>query len=179
MSVKNTQTKSIKLDSDKKCIHINQLLLIKISKILSIVIEENKKLDNYQEKLSFQRNMSFTSICEPSLSIHDYLFQIQYYTQVEDNSLIMALIYIDRISEISSVIITPYNVHRILFVAILLAIKFNEDLCYKFSFYAKVAGISVLELKKLEIDFIILIRFKLYIKNDDFERYKQYLEQIN
>ena len=85
------------------------------------------------------------------------------YIEAEDNTLILSLIYIDRIIEISS-ILTPYNIHRIALVAILISLKYNEDECYGFGFYATIAGISVKELKKLEREFIDLIKFKLYVK---------------
>ena len=67
--------------------------------------------------------------------------------------------YIDRICQISSVILTPYNIHRIIFVSILMAIKYNEDICFEFEFYSKIAGIPMKELKSLEREFIDLIQF--------------------
>ena len=57
--------------------------------------------------------------------------------------------YIDRFCEISSLLLTPYNIHRIIFVSLLLAIKFNEDICFGFYFYAKIGGVPICELKKL------------------------------
>ena len=122
--------------------------------------------------------MSFTSYNKPSLSIKDYLYRIQSYTEAEDNTLIISLIYIDRLSEISSIVLTPYNVHRILFVSILLAIKYNEDICFGFDFYAKIAGIPIKQLKILERDFVNLIKFKFFIDKDEFENYKLYIEEI-
>ena len=122
--------------------------------------------------------MSFTSYKKPSLSIKDYLFRIQNYTEAEDNTIIIALMYIDRLSDISSVLLTPYNVHRILFVSILLAIKYNEDICFAFDFYAKIAGIPISDLKKMERDFVYLIKFKFYIDKDEFEIYKLYIDDI-
>ena len=86
--------------------------------------------------------------------------------------------YIDRLNQISSILLTPYNIHRIIFVAILLAIKYNEDICFGFDFYAKIGGIPVKELKKLESDFVYLIKFQFFIDKDDFEKYKLYIDDI-
>ena len=68
---------------------INEELLNKINKILTIVLNENKNLENYKEKLSMQKHMGFTSYSKPSLSIKDYLYRIQTYTEAEDNTLII------------------------------------------------------------------------------------------
>lgn len=177
MSVKSDYEKSSEIKTTEN-LQINESLLNKINKILEIVLEENKTLKNYNEKLLSQKNMSFTSYNKPSLSIKDYLYRIQSYTEAEDNTLIISLIYIDRLSEISSIVLTPYNVHRILFVSILLAIKYNEDICFGFDFYAKIAGIPIKQLKILERDFVNLIKFKFFIDKDEFENYKLYIEEI-
>ena len=177
MSVKSCYGKSTELNTTEE-IQVNEPLLNKINKILNIVLEENKNLKNYKEKKSSQKNMSFDSNKKPSLSIKDYLYRIQNYTEAEDNTLIIALMYIDRLSHISSIILTPYNIHRILFVSVLLAIKYNEDICFDFEFYAKIAGVPVKELKKMESDFVYLIQFKFYIKREEFEKYKLYIEDI-
>ena len=177
MSVKSGIGKSTDLNTTED-LQINEILLNKINKILLIVLEENKNLKNYKEKVNSQKDMSFTSYKKPSLSIKDYLFRIQNYTEAEDNTIIIALMYIDRLSDISSVLLTPYNVHRILFVSVLLAIKYNEDICFNFDFYAKIAGMPISDLKKMERDFVYLIKFKFYIDKDEFEKYKLYIDDV-
>lgn len=88
------------------------------------------------------------------------------------------MIYIDRLTDISSIILTPYNIHRIIFVAILLAIKYNEDVYFEFNYYANIAGVSVNDLKKLESDFVYLIGFKFFVDNKEFGKYKLYIDDI-
>ena len=156
MSSISDQGKSTEINTTED-IQINEILLNKINKILTIVLEENKTLKNYKEKLTQQKNMAFTSYNKPSLSIKDYLYRIQTYSEAEDNTIIIGLMYIDRICEHSSVILTPNNIHRIIFVYILMAIKYNEDVCFDYEFYSKIAGISMKELKVLEREYIDLI----------------------
>ena len=177
MSSKSCQGKSTEIDTSDDA-QINEILLNKINKILSIVLEENKALKNYKEKLSSQESMTMTSYNKPSLSILDYLYRIQSYTEAEDNTIIIGLMYIDRICETSSIILTPYNLHRLVFVAILMAIKYNEDVCFEFEFYAKIAGIPIKELKILEREFVELIKFHFYIDKDEFDKYKLYIDDI-
>ena len=70
MSSKSCQGKSTEIDTSEDA-QINEILLNKINKILSIVLEENKALKNYKEKLSSQESMTMTSYNKPSLSILD------------------------------------------------------------------------------------------------------------
>jgi hypothetical protein len=177
MSSKSCQGKSTDINTTEE-IQINEILLNKINKILTIVLEENKTLKNYKEKLTLQKNMAFTSYNKPSLSIKEYLYRIQTYTEAEDNTIIIGLMYIDRICEHSSVILTPYNIHRIIFVSILMAIKYNEDICFEYDFYSKIAGIPMKELKILEGEYIDLIKFHFFINKEDFDKYKIYIDDI-
>lgn len=159
--------------------NVNEVLLNKINHILESVIEENKKLSNYKEKVSSQKNQSFTSYNKPSLSIREYLMRIQYYSEAEDNTFIVGLIYIDRVSELSSIILTPYNIHRVLFTALFLAIKYNEDVNFDDIFYSKVSGMGIKEVKKLERDFVDLIGFQFFVKKEEFLKYKSFIDEIN
>ena len=158
---------------------VNKTLLNKINQILELVLTENKNLKNYKQKLLSQKNMSFSASYIPPISVKQYLSRIFNYSEAEESTLIIALIYIDRLNCISSVILTPYNIHRILFIAILLAIKYNEDNTYDFEYYSQVAGISVKELKVLEFEFVCLLKFKLFINKKEFDEYKLYIDDID
>ena len=58
MSTKSCQGKSTDINTTEE-IQINELLLDKINKILTIVLEENKTLKNYKEKLILQKKYGF------------------------------------------------------------------------------------------------------------------------
>ncbi len=87
---------------------VNKNFLIKIDSILKSVIEENKKLTNYKERVSSQKNMPFTSYNKASVSILDYLIRIQNYTEAEDNTIILGVIYLDRFNGMNNSILTYY-----------------------------------------------------------------------
>ena len=122
--------------------------------------------------------MCFSSSSIPSIELKKYLERIIIYTESEESTIIIALIYIDRLSKFSGIILTPYNIHRIIFVAILIAIKYNEDNIFTFDFYSQVAGISINELRILEFEFVCLLKFKLFINKKEFEKYKVYIDDI-
>lgn len=159
--------------------NINKTLLSSIALTLEKVIEENKSLNSYNKRIKDQSSMVFSSSVPPKISLFDYLYRIQLYSEVDDSTLIIALIYIDRLCEISTIMLTPHNIHRLLFGSILAAIKYNEDTFYEMKYYAEIAGVDVKELKMLESEFVNMIEFKLFVNKIQFEKYNNYLTHFN
>ena len=162
-----TESKSPKEETQLK----NNDLINAISLTLSTIIEENKKLPNYKEILMKQSKMIFSSKTIPNISIYDYLIRIQTYSVVEKSTLILSLIYIDKLCQICKLTLTFYNIHRIVFAAILIAIKYNEDNFYDNKYYAEIAGVKLKELKLIEYQFVDLIDFNLYVSDELFNKY--------
>ena len=159
---------------------VSNLHLIKsISQTLSSIVENSKKLNNYKEIIKKQSIMVFSANLIPNISIQDYLIRIQTYSKIEKSTLIISLILIDRICQRANLTLTYYNIHRILFSSILISIKFNEDIYYDNKFYADIAGVKTKELKLLEYTFLSMLHFNLFIKNDLYEKYKDYLEEFD
>ena len=161
--------------TDSSTYSIN-FIIKSISKALVTILEDNKKLSDYKQINIIQSKMIFNGNSIPKISIYDYLNRIQYYSSIEIPTLICSLIYIDRICQIAGITLTYYNIHRILFSAILMSIKFNEDRYYDNKYYSKIAGVKVKELKQIEYNFLDLIDFKLFISEDEFLKYKIFLE---
>lgn len=139
-----------------------------ISQLLSEIVKSNsnKKVDN---------NDPFASKKITNVTIKYYIERIKKYTFIENSTLIMALIYIDRICGQNNLALNPYNIHRILFATCLVALKFNEDVIYDNTFYAEVAGISIEECNLLEHCCLRLLNFNLYVSHELFEKYLGYL----
>jgi hypothetical protein len=155
---------------------ISKHLLNAVSIILNKIIHQSKKLPNYSEILKSQEKMSFSSKKIPKISLKDYLQRIQTYSELENSTLILSLIYIDRICQIGNITLTFYNIHRILFCAIYLALKYNEDQIYNIDYYAQIAGISKKELSQIENDFIDYINFEFFVDNELYFKYENYLK---
>ena len=141
-----------------------------IAEILASIVLKNKK-----NKKAKNENSPFVHKNTPTISIYDYLLRIVYYSKIDKSTLIMSLIYIDKICLKKDIILTKYNVHRILFSSILASIKFNEDKIYDNLFYSKVAGISLKEINVLENKFLKIIDFDLFISKEVYEKYYNYL----
>ena len=156
--------------------NINNLELIKvISDILSTIIEENEKMPNIKQIILNQKKMCFSEKAIPNILIYDYLKRIQEYTFIERNTLILSLIYIDRLCTLGQITLTYYNIHRILFGAILISIKYNEDTFYGNKYYAEIAGVKINELNSIEYNFILLSNYDLFVSDEIFKHYNAYL----
>lgn len=168
--------KDDKKDKEEEIPKVNLELIKAISKTLTMILEENKKLINYKEIVKNQSKMPFSAKTVPSISIYDYLIRIQTYSGIEKSTMILSLIFIDRICEIAELTLTYYNIHRILFGSVLMAIKYNEDNYYDNKYYADIAGVSLKELKFIEYTFTELTDFRLFVSGEQYEKYREYLE---
>ena len=182
-SIEEDDTKSItekEKDKAKSGIKENEKiqnieLINAISNTLTTILEKNKKLKNYREILKKQSMMYFSAYTIPNISIKDYLIRIQNYSLMEKSTLILSLILIDHMCKKSNIVLTPYNIHRILFSSVIISIKYNEDSYYDNNFYAQIAGIKPNELKLLEYKFLELNDFDVYVTDVEYEQYEQYL----
>ena len=60
----------------------------------------------------------------------------------------------------------------------LVSIKYNEDEYFSNKFYAKVGGISVKDLDFLEYAFLTLIDFQLFVDEELYNKYSNYILSI-
>ena len=57
----------------------------------------------------------------------------------------------------------------------MVAIKYNEDEYYSSKFYAKIGGVTLAEIINLEYTFLSLINFNLFVSEELFHKYNDYL----
>ena len=146
-------------------------ILNSISNILNeLTIKNSKKQGNKIENDIFETSEN------PNISLLDYLTRIVEYSNCEENTLISALIYIDRIAKIKN--ITKLNVYKLIFTSILISLKYNEDGIYDNVYYSQVAGVSVQELFQMEYEYVLLLNFNFNISEFIFNQYKIALETI-
>ena len=169
-SPKNTNSSKNKLS--KVNIANNHPDLI-FAKILLHILSENKKSKDYYKKINSNQDGHFTFKMKPGISLLDYLRRILKYLKIEYSTLIIAMIYIDRICK-EKVFLNEYNIHRIMLISIYMAYTYNEDCTYDNKYLALVSGLSKTEMVALEEDFLDLIDFKLFVTEEIFEQYKKY-----
>ena len=153
----------------------NLELINSISKALNTILDKNKNVKNYKDILKKQSMMYFSANTIPNITIKDYIMRIQNYSEVEKSTLILSLILIDRMCRKSGILLTHYNIHRILFSSLLISIKYNEDSYFDNNFYSQIAGVKPNELKLLEYTFLEYNDFNIYVKDDEYKQYEKYL----
>jgi len=154
----------------------NSNLIKSISHTLESILANNKNLHNYKSIIKAQSKQVFSANTIPEISIEDYLIRIQTYSNLEKSTLIIALILIDRLCHITDITLTFYNIHRILFSAILISIKYNEDIYYDNNYYSTIAGVKSKELKLLEYRFLQKLNFMVFVNNELYKDYENNLE---
>ena len=154
---------------------INLTLNSQISISLLNLISENKLKKNYNEFLKKQKNCCFNLKKIANISLGDFIYRILYYSKIEDSTLISALIYLDRYCKKQKIILTEYNIHRLFFICVIVAIKFLEDKYFTNVFYSKICGVKIGILNKMEYEFVCGINFDLYIDKSLYYKYENLL----
>ena len=147
--------------------NLNKLEL-KISEILTEISSQNSNVE-------YNPDDPFSTKSPSKVTLQYFFGRIKKYTKIEKSTLIIILIYADRMCTTSGIILNPHNIHRIILGCLILAIKYNEDLYFTNEQYAKVGGVSVQELNDLELYSIQLLNFNLFISEDIYEKYVQYI----
>lgn len=84
--------------------------------------------------------------------------------------------YIDQIIQTNpSFVVNSLNIHRLLITSVMLACKFFDDHYYHNAYYAKVGGVPLEEMNSLEVEFLFMTNFSLYVET---EKYCQYYNEL-
>ena len=142
-----------------------------IANLLKDICEEGKM--NTEEKLLLIK--PFISKKIPLISINDYIERLSKYGHVSEEIFILVLIYIDRLYKIHKINLNYNNIHKLILAAFIVTNKFYEDEYYSLNYYAKLGGISKNEIINLEYEFLNLLDFRLYISDQLYLKYNNYL----
>jgi hypothetical protein len=114
--------------------------------------------------------LCFDSKSVPEISIYDYLERLRRYAHF-DSSVVVALIYIDRILENDPTFAVTYvNVHRLILTCTTVAEKYINDIPYINTFYATVGGVHLKDLNRLEITLLNALMWRLDVSPEEFDR---------
>ena len=137
-----------------------------LSNIIGNTIEKSVK---YEQKLNqLELNKSFE---EPKISIAKYIRRIIKHSNPEPSTLILAVIYFDRICNNGKINLCYSNVYKLILISLVLAIKYNEEYFESNEFYGKVGGLTIKSINKLEIYTLKVLKFNLYVKEEIYETY--------
>ena len=153
-----------------------KIIIKKISDLLSDICDDNAK-NLKGEKNLYIKPFLMRNI--PPISIKDYLERLCKYSKIDTSTIILILIYIDRICNIQKFKLTYYNVYKLILASMIIAIKYNEDEYYSNKFYSKLGGVSISEIIFLEYNFLSLIHYNLFVNNELFKKYNEYISSAD
>ena len=138
-----------------------------ISSSLYSIIHNNKIMKKKQTR---GVNEPLYSKSIPVLSLNKFLVRIMKYTEIENNTLIVAYLYIMKLIEKEKFILGINNVYRLLLGSSILAKKFLEDIGFNNSYYCNIGGITNNELNLIEYSLFVRIDFNVNLKKEDVDR---------
>ena len=135
-----------------------------ISSIFSSIIHNNKLMKKKQFRGA---NEPFYSKNIPVLNLNKFLIRIVKYTEIENNTLIVAYLYIMKLIKKENFVLGINNVYRLLLGATVLAKKALEDIKLDNSYYCAIGGISNGELNMIEYSLFTRIDFDVNLKIEE------------
>lgn len=148
-----------------------------IADILEEIVRDNAMAELIEENEQENARVFITQHV-PQISILDYLKRLVKYTRPEPSTLIIMLIYIDKVCENSNIQLSYLNIHKLILASLIVSIKYNEDDYYSNQFYARVGGISLREIYELEYELILLLDFVLFIDESIYANYESQLKEL-
>ena len=161
---------------------VDSQLLPHCAKILASISARQKPVAH---KSIFETNVIVVAVLEkfasqtvPSISVLAYLRKIYTTFYMSDQLLITVLIYFERLLKLTGEHITSCQIHRLIAVTCIIAVKYHCDLYYSNAYYAKMAGIQLPEFNKMEFYIITLLDFKLEISENSYTNCEQTLYKL-
>jgi len=149
----------------------------KLVPVLSRVLVELCKRNDHIP-IDPQYITKFHATKTPGITIEDYLQRISKYSGCSEECFILSLIYIDRlINQNQNLIVNSLCVHRLVITSLMLSAKFFDDHYFNNAYYGKVGGVNGKEVNSLEIEFLFMINFNLYVSEKEFDMYHKKLEE--
>ncbi|KAI0480100.1 cyclin-domain-containing protein [Xylariaceae sp. FL0804] len=120
----------------------------------------------------------FFSKAPPPISVEDYLMRLHRFCPMSTAVYLATSLYIFRLAvEERAIPVTRRNCHRLLLAGLRVAMKALEDLSYPHAKFARVGGVSEVELARLEISFCFLAGFELVVGEETLRRHWETLKQ--
>mmetsp|Transcript_4550 Transcript_4550/g.13775 ORF Transcript_4550/g.13775 Transcript_4550/m.13775 type:complete len:214 (+) Transcript_4550:100-741(+) len=101
----------------------------------------------------------------PPIKLRDYVRRIMRYSSCSSVCYSIAYALMLRLANrFDDMVPTALNVHRLVLVSVVLAIKSNEDVHFDNLHFSKVGGLSLAELNDLEVDMLHRLDFRLTVR---------------
>lgn len=119
----------------------------------------------------------FESSAVPPISIAKYLKRLSCLFRCSDANFVAALVLVDRLLQRSSgrMQLTMWNVHRVFFASLVVAVKYHEDRVFSNKHYASAGGVHLREVNRLERALLSALDFDLRVGPEQYQVYEEAL----
>ena len=121
--------------------------------------------------------LPFTS--NTTCSIEIYILRLLKFFNTQESTFVIALIYLKRMKKRHKIVINSKNFHKLFLMSLTTATKFNEDQVFQNSYYSLVGGIDLQEFNFLEMKFLELMEYSLFVQNKEFGTYLKFPGVLN
>ena len=160
--------------NDKNYKSLINILIKIIGDTIEQLVKYKQKIKNLEENYKNKISLNIKEI--PNITITNYLKRLIRHSNPEPSTVILGVIYFDRICNNGNIIFNFFNVYKLLLISFVLAIKFNEEYFETNQYYSKIGGLNLNNFNKLEIKVLEIINYDLYVYED---LYVNYLNQFS
>ena len=154
--------------------NLKNQIITAIALNLKDLIEENKQNNNFLWK----DNIFYLDQIPP-ISLEDYIRHLVKYTSMNISTLILSIIYIDQFCEKFKYVLSLNNIYRLLLISVFISLKFNEDIMVDAKTYSNIAGVSLEDLKMLELQMCTALNFEFFVKSEYYQQYFAYFSKYS
>ena len=114
--------------------------------------------------------------------IENFIIRCIQLLDIEEEILILSMMALDKLLK-NNFLLCENNLHKVIFICIMETHKYyNDDFFISNNDYSKVSGIPTDELLNMELEFMNIIDFNMYINEEDYDNYcikiKKYWKNI-
>eukprot|EP00008_Paramoeba_atlantica_P011788 CAMPEP_0201489598 /NCGR_PEP_ID=MMETSP0151_2-20130828/22899_1 /ASSEMBLY_ACC=CAM_ASM_000257 /TAXON_ID=200890 /ORGANISM="Paramoeba atlantica, Strain 621/1 / CCAP 1560/9" /LENGTH=200 /DNA_ID=CAMNT_0047875235 /DNA_START=53 /DNA_END=655 /DNA_ORIENTATION=+ len=96
------------------------------------------------------------------------------YSPSTSECFVVGLIYLDRLKRLHGAgFVNPHTIGQLFFLAVMIASKYYDDVCFDNDSYSKILMIKKPKLMKMEMEFLLKIGFDCSFSSGEFDRYSR------
>eukprot|EP00755_Sulcionema_specki_P020468 Sspe_Gene.71998::Locus_42814_Transcript_1_1_Confidence_1.000_Length_1085::g.71998::m.71998 len=154
-STETTASSTIPPQQQRKAHRRSSGLLVGIAEALESIMEEKEEGEHATV---------YDALQVPPVTILEYIERWWKFLSLPQTIIPLALIYILRLYE-NGFKLTPYNVHRVVLGAIVLASKWHLDQPETNTYYSEVGGVCIEELNRIEVQLLHDLQWDISVES--------------
>eukprot|EP01059_Diplonema_ambulator_P033471 TRINITY_DN7009_c0_g1_i1.p1 TRINITY_DN7009_c0_g1~~TRINITY_DN7009_c0_g1_i1.p1 ORF type:complete len:227 (+),score=35.04 TRINITY_DN7009_c0_g1_i1:339-1019(+) len=116
-------------------------------------------------------------VTEDTPKVDKFLYRLCMYGQASKEVFVRMLVYLNRYQAVTGWGLCYENVHRLMVAAYVTAVKMHDDVHSCNQFFAKLGGVTLKELNKLERTFLLSLDFNLEISSAEYHTTTHFLNK--